>query len=737
MDENRDNRIAEEEAYSLESILAEYRAQAELEEAMHGSAPVSRARSIVMEALDEQIASAVLSSREEPDAAAEAEPESAAPEAEPEAQPEVQAEAPVPEAPAEEAEEPLTAAAIVAELQTQADDAYASPGDYAPPADEAEDAREQARSRDARRRSLGERLTAPIVALLAAAALRRRGQDGAPAGETGETPPEIPEPAPGKAARHYAAQIKPLHLRGLIAGFLCVILIYIAYSPQLGLPLAGALGSDARVAAGICLLLELTVALCGLDVFACGLLNLFTGRPGAETLVSLSCLFSAADAVRVLLGGADLGLPFCAVSAVSMAFAIRGQRLTCIAMSASLRTAAVSKSPFTVTCEQNVADKGGALLKSQRGLAGFVHRCEGPDFNETAYGVAAPLLLIAAVLLSVLAAVSLRSTGSFLHILSALLAAGASFSALLNFAKPFATVARQLLGSGAAIAGWPGCADIGESRQVIVTDSDLFPAGTISSAGIRIIEGNFTDKVVSYTGSLLAASGSAVAGVFTELIGRYGYTLLHLEDFNVHEGGGLTATIGGDRVLVGSSGFMNLMGVRLPHNLMSKTAIFTAINSHLAGVFNINYTPVTSVQDALVSLLHGRGEPLFAVRDFNITPLMIRQKFKMPTESFNFPSYARRYEVSAAQPGEDSQIVAVLSRLGLGPLAGAAEKGRRLCRAVKLCTALSIAGSLVGMVLLFFLCRSGSFDAASAGNALSFMFLWLAPLGIVDFGLRR
>ena len=720
-------------AFSLESILAEYKAEARLAEE-NDDTPLSsedKAKNIVMEALDEQIyASSVSSQDEAPDIA---ESNDSPAEDEPDGSP----------ATVETEADEISLPYILADIDsTFADEETASPGDYTLSDDQLRaEASRQKREHIQRSRTLGEAVSSPLVALLAMIAMRRhssgktvKNTETVPDGSAEE---QIPEVSPSKAAKHYAAQVKPLHIRGMIAAFLCVILVYIAYSPSLGLPMAGALGRSIRVAAGVCLVLELVVMLCGLDILTTGLLSLFSGNPGAESLVALSCIFSAVDALVIALGKTGYGLPFCAVSALSMTFAIRGARLVCSGLSASLRTAAVSKAPYSVTAEQGVSDRGGALLKSQRGLEGFVRRCEESDFSENAHRAVAPFLIVAALILSILAAVTLGSAGSFLHIFSALLAASASFSALLCFAQPFTSVARQLLQSGAAIAGWPGCADIGASRQVIVTDTDLFPAGTVASSGIRIIEGNFADRVISYTGSLLAASGSGVSAVFTELISKNGYTMLKVEDFSIHEGGGLTATINNDRVLVGNSGFMNLMGIRLSQSLISKSAIFTAVNGNLAGIFSINYTPITSVQDALVNLLHSRGEPLFAIRDFNITPLMIRQKFKMPTESFDFPSFARRYQISAAQPGANSQIVAVLSRVGLGPLVGASDKGRRLCRGVKLCTVLSILGSVLGMVLMFFLCRSGAFDSATVANELSFMFLWLVPVIIVTFSLRR
>ena len=222
--------------------------------------------------------------------------------------------------------------------------------------------------------------------------------------------------------------------------------------------------------------------------------------------------------------------------------------------------------------------------------------------------------------------------------------------------------AKKLQPSGAAIVGWAGCADIGRTRRVVISDNDLFPPGTMKLSSINILEGALVDKVIACTTSLLAASGSGVTGVFTELITRRGYATVQAEEFRCHEGGGLSARVNGEQVLVGSAGFMNLMGIRLPQNMVVRNAVCTAISGELVGVFTLEYIPVSSVQDALVTLLQGRTQPVFAIRDFNITPLMIRQLFRMPTDNFNFPTFRDRYRIAASAAGVNSPVAAVLSR---------------------------------------------------------------------------
>ena len=537
------------------------------------------------------------------------------------------------------------------------------------------------------------------------------------------------EVSPKKANKFYAEQVRAFGFRLKVCVFLCIVLAWIS----LHLPMAGLLGKSLRAQAGVSLVLLLTVMVATLDIVAAGLRQLFALQPGMESLSSLAALISAVDAGMVFFGYGE-ALPFCAVGAFSLTAALWGEKLTCLARARTMRMAAISKNPSVLASGEN--SRGATYLsRVQRPLDGVVRRTESADFGQTVYATASPVLILAALALAALACLPAQGA-YFLHALSALLGAAASFTAFLSFPLPYSMAARKLQPSGAAIAGYAGCADIGKSRRVVLFDEDLFPPGNIKFSSINILEGALVDKVISYTASLLAASGSGVAGVFMELIERRKYSLVQPEEFRIHEGGGLSARINDEQVLVGSAGFMNLMGIRLPQNMVVKNAVCTALSGELVGVFTMDYIPVSSVQEALVTLLTGRTRPIFAIRDFNITPLMIRQLFRMSTDNFNFPPFRERYRIFSG-PDEDGGICAVLSRPGMGPLVDAAEAGRKLYTAGRVGTVISLLGSVLGMVILFLLFRAGSFATATAGNVLAYMFLWALPVAILAYGQSR
>lgn len=600
---------------------------------------------------------------------------------------------------------------------------------YAPPEPESEEPPEKPRPE----RPFGQRAAAPFVALMAMISMKRQQRQStvkaAPPEEAEDLGPEMDA---DRASRYYGSHIKFLRARVRVAAVISLVLMYIS----LGLPVFGRL-NDPAVGALMCLIGELAVVIVCLDVFTAGIVDLFRKKAGAGSLIAVSCVISALDAVITAAAGKDTGLPFCAVSALSITCALWASLLQCKGNRISLRTLALTREPFAVTAETGVADGDITLIKTKTGTENFVRRVEEITPDEEAYSTLAPWLMIAALVLSLIAAIISRSFSSFVHILAAIFMPAAPLTALLAFPLPYSIVSRKIFHSGSAIAGWSGLCDIGGSKRIVITDRDIFPANTVSITSVRILEGMSPQKIISYAGSVIAASGSGLAPVFTELMDKNGCALESVGEFCCHEGGGLTAMINGEEVLCGNSGFMHLMGVRLPQKLASKSSVFVSVNGMISAIFTINYTPVVTVQKALALLLRTRRQAVFAIRDFNVTPEMIRHKFKLPTDGFDFPSFARRYDISAAVRADDSKIAAVISREGLGALVELSDEGHRLFTTVRLSVLMSLLCTVIGMIMMFLLCATGAFDSASVGNMLLYQLLWLLPELALVFGLRR
>ena len=501
------------------------------------------------------------------------------------------------------------------------------------------------------------------------------------------------------ASRYYGSQVTMLRMRFEIGLVLLAILAYIT----LGLPVSGML-KTAKVASAMCLSLQLTIMLLCLDIVTNAAVNLARARFGADSLAVVFCLISSFDALVVAVGGfGEPHIPLCLFSSLSLMGVLYSSLLSARALRKSTRVPAIGKKAYCVTAEEGVRGGGDiTLLKSIRPTAGFVRRAEETPPDENLFAKTAFLQLLAAVVLSLLTALIKHSLPDTLYILSAILSCAVPVTALLAFALPFFIGSQRIFSSGAAIAGWSGVHDIGSCRNLIVTDRDLFPEETLAIETVRIFADDTAERVIAYAGTMIAASGSGLAPCFAELMERNNCQMRNVEDFRWLAGGGLQGLIEGNTVLCGSADLMQLMNVKVPYRLVDKTTVLLAINGVLYGIFKINYTGLPAIRTALQELIASNRHPIFAIRDFNVTPELLHDVFDVATDGYDFPPFGDRFRISEAQPSESSKVAAVVCREGLGPLTHLADTGRSMYVAIRMNLLITAAVAAIGMLAVFF-----------------------------------
>ena len=508
-----------------------------------------------------------------------------------------------------------------------------------------------------------------------------------------------PEMNVAAASRYYGSQVTMLRMRFQLGLALLAVLAYIT----LGFPVSGML-KTAKVASAVCLGLQMTILLLCLDVVTNALMNIFRGRFGADGLALLACVITSFDALVVAVGGFGTPhIPLCLFSSLAMMGILFSSLLSARALRKSTRVPAIGKRAYCVTAEEGV--RGGkdiTLLKSIRPVTGFVRRSEEAPPDEIFYNRFAALALLAVLLLSLLTGIVKHSMSDFLYILSAMLTCTVPVTALSAFALPFFVGSQRIFSSGAAVAGWSGIHDIGASRNLIVTDRDLFPEDTISIETVRVFADESAERVIAYAGTMIAASGSGLGPCFSELMERNGCRMRQVEDFQWLSGGGLQGHIEGHTVLCGSSDLMQLMNVKIPYRLVDRTTVLLSIDGVLYGIFKVVYTAQPEIRSALQELIASNRHPIFAVRDFNITPDMLHEVFDVATDGYDFPPYGDRFRISEAQPSETSKVSAVICREGLGPLTHLADTGRSMYVAVRLNLLVTILTAVLGTLLVFF-----------------------------------
>lgn len=602
-------------------------------------------------------------------------------------------------------------------------DKYAADADYTviePEPPKKEKARKEPKS-------FRESVAVPVISALAFIAMKIK-QSQVTLGETSYESEDLGEEMqPDKAARFYDKHIAGLRLRTRIAFVLCVLMAYISY----GLPVPGAL-ADAGVKSAVCLIMMISVMFCGLDIITTGIMSIVRFKLHASALIVVSCLLCMIDAFLSAASVSEKVVPFCVIPALTIAFTLLGSVMNARSNKIILNTAAASKHPYVVTAESELSGGDITLVKGRKPIDGIVRRTEEDGPDESVFGVLTPYFVVAALVLSIIAAVISKSFSSFAHILSGIFVCAAPIAMLLTFPLPFFISIKSLIRSGSTIAGWSGLYDIGKAKHLIVTDSDLFPKGCVKISRTRVFAGMEPERIISFAGSIISASGSAMVHPFAELMRKAGGGLMPVEAFSVHESGGLTAMIDGEDVYCGNAAFMRLMGVILPEKYVLNNGVYIAVAGVICGVFEMEYIASDAVKSALEELVGSDRHAIFAVRDFNITPSMLSVKFDMPTDGFDFPPYSERYAISGAEPSEASKPAALISREGLSALVSLADHGKMLFSRIRLSVMLSVVSAVIGMLVMFILSLSA---LPSVVTALSYLLAWLLITVILGFSI--
>ena len=547
-------------------------------------------------------------------------------------------------------------------------------------------------------------------------------------------PPDIP---PAQLAKRYGRGLNWMRTRVLLVLLLAALSLLQTLALLAGLTFSAPLDQASVQCALSTGLLGLGV-LFSVDVLSAGLARACFLKFGMDTLSALSCILTLADGIQLSLAEEEPSrLPYTLVCLTGLFCLLHGSYHKRCALRLSCRTAASAARPYRITLDPGKWNDQDTYAKWSGDQEGYGSQIQADDGAQRIFRRFCPLLVIGDVAFALMASNGAGHPERLVWALSALFTATAAFGGARVSGRAFHKTARRLSAGGAALAGWPGVAVSRGGCCVLITDGDLFPPGYVELNGFKVMSDFSAERVVAYTATLIRDSGSGLTTLFHNQLRSMGGLMRNAGNLQYHEGGGLSANIRGDQVLVGSAAFMKLMEVRLPQGLNVKNAVFCAIDGRLAGIFALNYILPDTVFPALEALMLEKVAPVLATRDFNLIPAMLQQRFKLAADKMAFPGVERRRELSDPDQVHEGVLTALLCREGLLPFAEAITSARRLRWATRLGAALCCAASALGMALAAYLTSVGAYTSLSPLSLLVYMLTWLAPVWFLSGWVDR
>ncbi len=542
-----------------------------------------------------------------------------------------------------------------------------------------------------------------------------------------------------KAERSAFSFLRVYRLRSLCLSALSVLMLYILLIPKLDLPAPAILVYFRQPYWYLMInaLIQVAAMLMSLDVMIVGAKGFLCLRPRLESAAFASSVVTLLHLLsKIFFPGWSFFLPYSSIAVISLAFTSWGIYLRQRARQRTYKVASMITEPLAVNCDDDVyGGKPCFVRRRVDEVRYFVNKTEQEDVCDRVLDYLVPLVLVASFILAVLSSFGKGHPERFLWSFAAIISGGTSFSAAMAFNLPFARIAKKLSHSGIALAGGSAADELSKQASIIVKDTDLFPAGTITRNGFKILNGHALESVISCTASLIKASGSGLTSLFEELASEQNSRLLPVSNLEHFDTGGIGGDIGDRRVLVGNAGFMLKNGISTPKGVNIKNAVFTAINQNLAAVFAVNYTASPAIKHALATIVSQKIMPVFAVRDFNISRPVLDSRFRMSSDISEYPSIGERLRLSDL---DDEKLVvpaAVFSREGLQPYFESIVASRKLRKISSLNLIFSILGSLIGILIVFFMVFSYSAHSpahASPANLMIFLSMWTLPVLLIS-----
>ncbi len=533
--------------------------------------------------------------------------------------------------------------------------------------------------------------------------------------------PEIVYPTPEDACASYAkgGTLRPRLLISLLLTMVSAVLLMLSQNVIGGLDLTG----QVRGLSVAMLALMLVQGLCSAEVLVRGVYQALRMKFDLLSLLTVTVILTALDAFFAIPAGRA---PLCTPTSFLMLMALWSVSLEKQAKWRTLKTVLSMNEPVAAVKVEKVWNGLDGIFRREGDLQHFTAMLETPDAAHRSMKIYAPLVLCMTFVMALYSAIV--GGGNFIWAWTVLLMASLPAGGFLACWRPFAIMAKRLHKEGAAVCGWKGARILSGECGLIICDEDLFPKKNITVNGMKMYSDIPARMVVGYATAVIQAAGSGLLPLFEEMMKTENGRRFTVDTFRHYEGGGLGGEIRGDVVLLGSLGFMRLMGIRVPEGTRVQSAVYVAVNGELAGLFALTYGPSALSGSGLQNVVHSTGlTPILATRDFMITPALVKKRYKVSADRLEFPMVAERAKLSAPEAGASGRQGALMSRGNFASFAAAVTGGRLLRRTVHWAVVISVLSGLIGMLLMLLLTYLNAADSASAGNILLYQLLWQVP----------
>lgn len=454
-----------------------------------------------------------------------------------------------------------------------------------------------------------------------------------------------------------------------------------------------------------------------------GLGDLFHGK---YTLNTQLCVTFVACCVDSLFCLKEQRVPLCAAFTLQVTMALWSsyqKRNTELGQMDTMRKA--TRLDSVVQIEDYYAGRPG-IFRGEGQVEDFMDRYNEPTAPEKAQGRYALVCVLASAGIAVVAGL-MHSVSMAFQIFSTTLLVAVPASFFVSNSRPMAILERRLHALGTVLCGWEGVKKLTERTVYPLTDSDIFPAGSIKMNGVKFYGDRDPEVTISYATSLICANGGGLVPVFQQLLSSRNGPKYPVQNFQIYPEG-IGGEVCGESVIMGSSQFLRDLGVEIPAGTMVNQAVYVAIDGEFSGLFAVTYARMKYSAAGMVTLCGNRAvTPLITADDFLLTPGFLKEKFGVNTRRLVYPTREEKTLLGGKVAAEDATVLALTTRDGLAPAAYAISGAKALRSACRLGLTIHLIGGILGMLIMLALAVLGSVELLTPLNILLYQLVWMIP----------
>lgn len=490
-----------------------------------------------------------------------------------------------------------------------------------------------------------------------------------------------------------------------------------------------------------------------------GMLALFTGKADNDTLAACATILCIVQGVVLCAFPEQVNTPglylYAPVAALALIFNLIGKIVLVKRIIRNFRMVASDREKMALVPVEDRAlareltrgldvESAQVVCCARAGfLTGFLENSYSEDYADNLSRISAPVCLAGGLVVGLLSYLFDKNVFLALSVFTAVLCVCAQFSSTLVGALPMARASKRLLRAGAMLSGYAAVERFQKTTTVAVRESDLFPQGNVVLHGIKAFSEGQIDSAILDVASVICASGGSLREIFLNMIGGNLSMLKPVDSLSYEDGMGISAWVGGKRVLIGNAQLLMAHGIETPsqdfeerYRSSGRDLLYLSNSGELTAMFLLSYLPDEQVAQELTRLQEREMALLVHTTDPNITPAKISDIYGYPLDliklvpSSVFDAYEdvagerERAPSYAAYSGHAAGLFAMLRMIP------------EIKQAILMGVILQMAGTIIGYAMVTFFACMGGMNSASFVALLIFQLFWVLAVAVVP-NLRR